>query len=109
MFCGRDFNAKHRSWNLHGTINQSGTAVHNYARSCGYVILEPSDPAMIPSKLIHIPSVIDLSLSCGLNNITVESHSGLTSDHSPVHFVINFNFHISHLIICKTITNWNKF
>ncbi|GFR11228.1 putative RNA-directed DNA polymerase from transposon X-element [Trichonephila clavata] len=104
-----DFNAKHRSWNPHGTTNKAGTALHNYARSCGYVISAPSDPTRIPIQLNHIPSVIDIGLSCGLNTITVESRYELTSDHNPVHFVINFNFHISHLLNCKTITNWNKF
>ncbi|GFQ82783.1 RNA-directed DNA polymerase from mobile element jockey [Trichonephila clavata] len=104
-----DFNAKHRSFNPHGTTNKAGTTLHNYARSCGYIISAPSYPTRIPSQLNHIPSVIDIGLSCGLNNITVESRYELTSDHNPVHFVINFNFHISHLLNCKTITNWNKF
>ncbi|GFR19666.1 putative RNA-directed DNA polymerase from transposon X-element, partial [Trichonephila clavata] len=104
-----DFNAKRRSWNPHGTINKAGTALHNYSRSCGYVISAPYDPTRIPSQLNHIPFVIDIGLSCGLNNITVECRYELTSDHNPVHFVINFNFHISHLLNCKTITNWNKF
>ncbi|GFQ98739.1 uncharacterized protein TNCT_335661 [Trichonephila clavata] len=47
-------------------------------------------------------------MSCGLD-ITVESRYELTSAHNPAHFVINFNFHISHLLNCKTISNWNKF
>ncbi|GFV06057.1 RNA-directed DNA polymerase from mobile element jockey [Trichonephila clavipes] len=42
-------------------------------------------------------------------DLEVESRYDLSSDHNPVHFVVKFNFKTSHLLNCKTITNWNKF
>ncbi|GFY11873.1 probable RNA-directed DNA polymerase from transposon X-element [Trichonephila clavipes] len=103
-----DFNAKQITWNPSHHPNPAGASLHNYARSCVYVISVPSNPTRILSQLNHIPSVIDLGLSCGLNNIPVKSRYEL-SGHSPVHYVINFNFLISHLFNCKTIPNWKKF
>ncbi|GFS45819.1 putative RNA-directed DNA polymerase from transposon X-element [Trichonephila inaurata madagascariensis] len=70
-------------------------------------ILEPKPP--IPRHQNQLPNVIDFGVSCGLSNITVESKYDLSSDHNPVHFVVNFNFNNSHLLNCKTITNWHKF
>ncbi|GFQ88782.1 putative RNA-directed DNA polymerase from transposon X-element, partial [Trichonephila clavata] len=104
-----DFNAKHKAWNPRGNGNKAGTALHNYARSSGNIISAPSDFTRIPNQTNYNASIIDLGLSCGLNNITAESHYELSSDHNPVHFVINFNSHSSHLHNCKIITNWNKY
>ncbi|GFV89555.1 hypothetical protein TNCV_5016731 [Trichonephila clavipes] len=74
-----------------------------------FVISAPTDPTRIPHQQNHQPSVIDLGVSCGLNNIAVESRYDLSSDHNPVHFVVKFNFKTSHLLNCKTITNWKTF
>ncbi|GFT04024.1 hypothetical protein TNCV_2959941 [Trichonephila clavipes] len=81
---------------------------HN-ANTCGLVISAPTDFTRIPQQQNHQPSVIDLGVSCGINNIAVESRYDLSSDYNPVHFVVKFNFKTSHLLNCKTITNWNKF
>ncbi|GFY66235.1 hypothetical protein TNIN_287801 [Trichonephila inaurata madagascariensis] len=89
--------------------NPLGTALFNYARAKGLVISAPSDPTIIPAQQNRVPTIIDLSLSCGLNNISVETRCELSSDHNPVHFVVNFNFNSSHRHNCKTITNWIKF
>ncbi|GFT44392.1 hypothetical protein TNCV_5054141 [Trichonephila clavipes] len=75
----------------------------------GLVISAPSDPTIIPSQQNRVPAIIDLGLSCGLSNISVESRCELSSDHNFVHVVINFNFNSSHLHNCKTITNWYKY
>ncbi|GFY42949.1 putative RNA-directed DNA polymerase from transposon X-element [Trichonephila inaurata madagascariensis] len=104
-----DFNAKHPSWNLNRRGNDAGYKLLKYTKVCGYVISAPADPTRIPRHQNHLPSVIDFGVSCGLSNITVESKYDLSSDHNPVHFVVNFNFNNSHLLNCKTIINWHKF
>ncbi|GFT51198.1 putative RNA-directed DNA polymerase from transposon X-element [Trichonephila clavipes] len=103
-----DFNAKHRSWNPHPQ-HCSGNALFKFARNNSLVISAPSDPTIIPAQQNRQPAIIDLGLSRGLNNITVESRYDLTSDHNPVHFVVHFNFNNSHIPNCKSITNWNKY
>ncbi|GFW12218.1 probable RNA-directed DNA polymerase from transposon X-element [Trichonephila clavipes] len=104
-----DYNAKHSTWNRNRRGDPAGTKLLNYANACGFVISAPTDPTRIPHQQNHQPSVIDLGVSCGLNNIAVESRYDLSSDHNPVHFVVKFNFKTSHLLNCKTIKNWNKF
>ncbi|GFU54913.1 putative RNA-directed DNA polymerase from transposon X-element [Trichonephila clavipes] len=103
-----DFNAKHRSWNNSSHNTAPGNALFKFARNRGLVISAPSDPAIIPTQRNRVPAIIDLGLSRGLNNISVETRCELSSDHNPVHFVVNFNFNSSHISNCKTITNWNK-
>ncbi|GFT94193.1 probable RNA-directed DNA polymerase from transposon X-element [Trichonephila clavipes] len=104
-----DFNAKHRSWNNSNRHNVSGNALFKFANDKGLIISAPSDPTIIPSQRNRNPAIIDLGLSRGLSSITVDSRCELSSDHNPVHFVVNFNFNNSHIPNCKTITNWNKY
>ncbi|GFY01599.1 RNA-directed DNA polymerase from mobile element jockey [Trichonephila clavipes] len=104
-----DYNARHPTWNPNRRGNTAGTRLFHYANTCGLVISAPTDFTKIPQQQNHQPSVIDLGVSCGINNIAVESRYDLSSDHNPVHFVVKFNFKTSHLLNCKTITNWNKF
>ncbi|GFU19954.1 putative RNA-directed DNA polymerase from transposon X-element [Trichonephila clavipes] len=104
-----DYNAKHSTWNQNRRGNTAGARLFHYANTCGLVISAPNDPTRIPQRQNQHPSVIDLGVSCGINNITVESRYDQSSDHNPVHFVVKLNFKTSHLLNCKTITNWNKF
>ncbi|GFW03456.1 probable RNA-directed DNA polymerase from transposon X-element [Trichonephila clavipes] len=104
-----DYNARHSTWNPNRRENTAGTRLFHYANTCGLVISAPTDPTRIPQQQNHQPSFIDLGVSCGINNIAVESRYDLSRDHNPVHFVVKFNFKTSHLLNCKTITNWNKF
>ncbi|GFW16142.1 nucleic-acid-binding protein from transposon X-element [Trichonephila clavipes] len=104
-----DYNARHSTWNPNRRGNTAGTRLFHYANTCGLVISAPTDFTRIPQQQNHQPSVIDLGVSCGINNIAVESRYDLSSEHNPVHFVVKFNFKTSHLLNCKTITNWNKF
>ncbi|GFW25859.1 probable RNA-directed DNA polymerase from transposon X-element [Trichonephila clavipes] len=104
-----DYNARHSTWNPNRRGNTAGTRLFHYANTSGLVISAPTDFTRIPQQQNHQPSVIDLGVSCGINNIAVESRYDLSSDHNPVHFVVKFNFKTSHLLNCKTITNWNKF
>ncbi|GFV89565.1 probable RNA-directed DNA polymerase from transposon BS [Trichonephila clavipes] len=104
-----EYNAKHSTWNRNRRGDPAVTKLLNYANACGFVISAPTDPTRIPHQQNHQPSVIDLGVSCGLNNIAVESRYDLSSDHNPVHFVVKFNFKTSHLLNCKTITNWKTF
>ncbi|GFV77796.1 probable RNA-directed DNA polymerase from transposon X-element [Trichonephila clavipes] len=103
-----DFNAKHRSWN-NSPNTAPGNALFKFARSNGLVISAPSDPTIIPTQRNRLPATIDLGLSRGLSTISTETRCELSSDHNPVHFVVNFNFNSSHILNCKTITNWNKY
>ncbi|GFY64544.1 hypothetical protein TNIN_389371 [Trichonephila inaurata madagascariensis] len=105
----RDFNAKHRSWKRSLSNTTPGTALFNDARVRGLVISAPSDPTIIPSQQNRVPAIIDLSLSCGLSNISVESRCELSSDHNPVHFVVNFNFNSSQLHNYKSIPTGTNF
>ncbi|GFS63156.1 probable RNA-directed DNA polymerase from transposon X-element [Trichonephila clavipes] len=104
-----DFNAKHRSWNNSTRHNAPGNALFKFANDKGLIISAPSEPTIIPSQRNRNPAIIDLGLSRGLSSITVDSRCELSSDHNPVHFVVNFNFNNSHIPNCKTITNWNKY
>ncbi|GFW65473.1 probable RNA-directed DNA polymerase from transposon X-element, partial [Trichonephila clavipes] len=104
-----DYNARHPTWNPNRRGNTAGTRLFQYANTCGLVISAPTDFTRIPQQQNHQPSDIDLGVSCGINNIAVESRYDLSSDHNPVHFVVKFNFKTSHLLNCKTITIWNKF
>ncbi|GFX64663.1 probable RNA-directed DNA polymerase from transposon X-element [Trichonephila clavipes] len=104
-----DFNAKHRSWNNSNRNSGPGMALYNFARSKGLVISAPSDPIFIPTQRNRVPGILDLGLSRGLSTISTETRCELSSDHNPVHFVVNFNFNSSHILNCKTITNWNKY
>ncbi|GFR32871.1 hypothetical protein TNCT_687861 [Trichonephila clavata] len=108
MYCGWNFNAKHRSWNPHGTTNKAGTALHNYARH----VVTPSRHHLTPPGY---PASLTTSHPYRHRSVlwTQQHHSEyryeLTSDHNPVHFVINFNFHISHLLNCKTSPTGTNF
>ncbi|GFV94243.1 probable RNA-directed DNA polymerase from transposon X-element [Trichonephila clavipes] len=104
-----DYNARHPTWNPNRRGNTAGTRLFHYANTCGLVISAPTDFTRIPQQQNHQPSVIDLGVSCGINNIAVESRYDLSSDHNAVHFVVKFNFKTSHLLNCKTITNWKNF
>ncbi|GFT65852.1 nucleic-acid-binding protein from transposon X-element [Trichonephila clavipes] len=106
---GRGLKAKPRSWNPHSPQHCSRKRPFKFARNNSLVISAPSDPTIIPAQQNRQPAIIDLGLSRGLNNITVESRYDLTSDHNPVHFVVHFNFNNSHIPNCKSITNWNKY
>ncbi|GFW30186.1 RNA-directed DNA polymerase from mobile element jockey [Trichonephila clavipes] len=92
-----DYNARHSTWNPNRRGNTAGARLFHYANTCGLVISAPTDPTRIPQQQNHQPSVIDLGVSCGINNIAVESRYDVSSDHNPVHFVVKFNFKTSHL------------
>ncbi|GFU99723.1 nucleic-acid-binding protein from transposon X-element [Trichonephila clavipes] len=66
-----DYNAKHSTWNRNRLGNPAGTKLLNYAKTCGFVILAPADPTRIPQLQGNQPSVFDLGVFCGLNNIAV--------------------------------------
>ncbi|GFW68397.1 probable RNA-directed DNA polymerase from transposon X-element [Trichonephila clavipes] len=102
-----DYNAKHASWSATSYNNPAGNAVARLIRTKGFLLTAPNDPTRIPSA--GRPATLDFSLSCGINNVTAEVHSDLSSDHNPVHFVISIDSSIPFKQNCKTFTNWNKF
>ncbi|GFW69114.1 nucleic-acid-binding protein from transposon X-element [Trichonephila clavipes] len=78
-----DYNARHPTWNPNRRGNTAGTRLFHYANTCGLVISAPTDFTRIPQQQNYQPSVIDLGVSCGINNIAVESRYDLSSDHNP--------------------------
>ncbi|GFU32489.1 RNA-directed DNA polymerase from mobile element jockey [Trichonephila clavipes] len=68
-----DYNVRHPTWNPNRRGNTAGTRLFHYANTCGLVISAPTDFTRIPQQQNHQPSVIDLGVSCGINNIAVES------------------------------------
>ncbi|GFV01007.1 putative RNA-directed DNA polymerase from transposon X-element [Trichonephila clavipes] len=69
--------------------------------------LPPNGPTRVHTR--GRPSTIDFGITCGINDITAEVHSDLSSDHNPCplcHFDQLFN---SFKQNCKTLTNWYKF
>ncbi|GFW38623.1 probable RNA-directed DNA polymerase from transposon X-element [Trichonephila clavipes] len=102
-----DFNAKHTSWSATPHNNPAGNAIVRLVRANGFLLTAPNGPTRVPTR--GRPSTFDFGITCGINNITAEVHSDLSSDHNPVHFVISINSSIPFKQNCKTLTNWYKF
>ncbi|GFX47082.1 nucleic-acid-binding protein from transposon X-element [Trichonephila clavipes] len=102
-----DFNAKHTSWSATPHNNPAGNAIVRLVRANGFLLTAPNGPTRVPTR--GRPSTLDFGITCGINNITAEVHSDLSSDHNPVHFVISINSSIPFKQNCKTLTNWYKF
>ncbi|GFW90422.1 probable RNA-directed DNA polymerase from transposon X-element [Trichonephila clavipes] len=102
-----DFNAKHTSWSATPHNNPAGNAIVRLVRANGFLLTAPNGPTRVPTR--GRPSTLDFGITCGINNITAEVHSDLSSDHNPVHFVISINSSIPFKQNCKTLPNWYKF
>ncbi|GFY13756.1 probable RNA-directed DNA polymerase from transposon X-element [Trichonephila clavipes] len=102
-----DFNAKHTSWSATPHNNSAGNTIVRLVRANGFLLTAPNGPTRVHTR--GRPSTIDFGITCGINNITAEVHSDLSSDHNPVHFVISINSSIPFKQNCKTLTNWYKF
>ncbi|GFU03216.1 probable RNA-directed DNA polymerase from transposon X-element [Trichonephila clavipes] len=102
-----DFNAKHTSWSATPHNNTAGNAIVRLVQNNGFLLTAPNEPTRVPTR--GRPSTLDFGITCGINNITAEVHSDLSSDHNPIHFVISINSSIPFKQNCKTLTNWNKF
>ncbi|GFY56704.1 probable RNA-directed DNA polymerase from transposon X-element [Trichonephila inaurata madagascariensis] len=104
-----DYNAKHSSWNHHPRPNPAGTALHKFARNCGFVITAPGEPTLISNRRNGADSTIDFGVSCGLSNIQAQSVLDLSSDHNPVIFTFTPNSPYVYAHNCCTFTNWERF
>ncbi|GFT93852.1 putative RNA-directed DNA polymerase from transposon X-element [Trichonephila clavipes] len=102
-----DFNAKHTSWSATPHNNSAGNTIVRLVRANGFLLTAPNGPTRVHTR--GRPSTIDFGITCGINDITAEVHSDLSSDHNPVHFVISINSSIPFKQNCKTLTNWYKF
>ncbi|GFX52994.1 probable RNA-directed DNA polymerase from transposon X-element [Trichonephila clavipes] len=98
-----DFNAKHTSWSATPHNNSAGNTIVRLVRANGFLLTAPNGPTRVHTR--GRPSTIDFGITCGINDITAEVHSDLSSDHNPVHFVISINSSIPFKQNCKTLTN----
>ncbi|GFY15084.1 RNA-directed DNA polymerase from mobile element jockey [Trichonephila clavipes] len=77
--------------------------------NCGFLLLYSSQPSTVPSRGNVRPATIDFGISCGLDDILVETHSELSSDHNPVQFIIPTTNNRLYAQNCTTFTNSNLF
>ncbi|GFY16027.1 probable RNA-directed DNA polymerase from transposon X-element [Trichonephila clavipes] len=105
-----DFNARHIMWSPHSKNNKCGTLLKKFIRNCGFLLSYSSQPSTVPTRANARPATIDFGISCGLDDILVETHSELSSDHNPVQFIIpTTNNNRLYAQNCTTFTNWNLF
>ncbi|GFY46800.1 RNA-directed DNA polymerase from mobile element jockey [Trichonephila inaurata madagascariensis] len=104
-----DFNAVHRTWSPHSRTTHCGCKLFNFIRSGGYLMSFPAEPTTVPVRANQRPSTIDFAISCGLDNILVQSHVELSSDHNPVQFIVPISGTKPYIQNCITFTNWNLF
>ncbi|GFY16039.1 probable RNA-directed DNA polymerase from transposon X-element [Trichonephila clavipes] len=84
--------------------------LRNRTKNCGFLLSYSSQPSTVPTRANARPATIDFGISCGLDDILVETHSELSSDHNPVQFIIpTTNNNRLYAQNCTTFTNWNLF
>ncbi|GFR33432.1 putative RNA-directed DNA polymerase from transposon X-element [Trichonephila clavata] len=103
-----DFNAKHRSWNPLSVSKPAGTELFKFAVNCGFLITAPTEATCLTSRT-GPGSIIDLGISCGLQDLHATTLIELSSDHNPVVFALQPDFPYSYAHNCLTLTNWNHF
>ncbi|GFX37024.1 RNA-directed DNA polymerase from mobile element jockey [Trichonephila clavipes] len=103
-----DFNAKHKSWSPHSGGNTCGTKLYKFSKDCRYLITAPAEATTVPHGARGRPATIDFAISCGLNDIRVETHVDLSSDHNPVQFIIESSTK-PYTQNCTAFTNWNLY
>ncbi|GFV18524.1 probable RNA-directed DNA polymerase from transposon X-element [Trichonephila clavipes] len=108
-FIAGDFNAKHHSWSPQSRNNTCGSTLFKFIRNCGFLLSSSSEPTTVPNRANARPATIDLGISCGLDDVLVETQVELSSDHNPVQFILPANSNKPHAQNCTTFTNWNLF
>ncbi|GFX29930.1 probable RNA-directed DNA polymerase from transposon X-element [Trichonephila clavipes] len=108
-FIAGDFNAKHHSWSPHSRNNACGSTLFKFIRNCGFLLSSSSEPTTVPNRANARPATIDLGISCGLDDVLVETQVELSSNHNPVQFILPTNSNKPHAQNCTTFTNWNLF
>ncbi|GFR25082.1 histone H2B [Trichonephila clavata] len=103
-----DFNAKHRSWNPLSASTPAGTELFKFAVNCGFLITAPTEATCL-TRRSGPGSIIDLGISCGLQDLRATTLIELSSDHNPVVFALQPDFPYSYAHNCLTLTNWNHF
>ncbi|GFY78014.1 hypothetical protein TNIN_453291 [Trichonephila inaurata madagascariensis] len=68
-----------------------------------------TEPTTVPIRANQRPSTIDFAISNGLDNILVQTHIELSSDHNPVQFIVPVSGTKPYIQNCITFTNWNLF
>ncbi|GFQ86273.1 hypothetical protein TNCT_394301 [Trichonephila clavata] len=74
-----------------------------------FLLSFPSEPTLVPYRANQRPSTLVIGISCGLDNILVQTHVELTSDHNPVQFVVLEANNMPYAQNCTTFTNWMLF
>lgn len=105
-----DFNCKHTAWNS-ATIGPNGRLLLDDAERMGYVVQGPETPTHYPHNPAHMPDVIDLAITQGLNSqfsmATMDDH--LISDHQLVLMTVDLPPTRSRPIANKKSYNWEAF
>ncbi|GFQ77307.1 hypothetical protein TNCT_164991 [Trichonephila clavata] len=83
--------------------------INKFIRDCGFLLSFPSEPTIIPYRANQRPSTLDIEISCVLDNILVQTHVELNSDHNPVQFVVPESNNMPYSQNCTTFTNWMLF
>ncbi|GFU19909.1 RNA-directed DNA polymerase from mobile element jockey [Trichonephila clavipes] len=104
-----DYNAKHHSWSPHSNNNPCGSALFKFLKNCGFLLSSSAEPTTIPKRANTKPATIDFGISCGLDDVLVETQVELSSDHNPVQFILPTISDKPHAQNCTTFTNWNLF
>ncbi|GFQ69040.1 hypothetical protein TNCT_603111 [Trichonephila clavata] len=79
---------QHQTWSPHSTTNQCGRVLNKFIKNCGFLLSYSSQPTIVPYRSNQRPATIDFGISCGLDDILVETQTELSSDHNPVQFII---------------------
>ncbi|GFT03631.1 hypothetical protein TNCV_3135931 [Trichonephila clavipes] len=85
------------------------THTQRQSHNCGFHLSSTAEPTTIPKRANHRPATIDFGISCGLDDVLVETQVELSSDHNPVQFILPVNSDKPHAQNCTTFTNWNLF
>lgn len=91
FLAGGDFNAKHPIWGSRLT-NPRGRVLESVTRTLHLVTHSPGTPTYWPAARNRLPDALDIFISRGLDQTRINIDSlvqDLSSDHSPVVFVLN--------------------
>jgi hypothetical protein len=90
FLAGGDFNSKHPQWGSR-IINPRGRTLRQLSMDKVYSFHSPNSPTYWPTARHKLPDLLDFYISKGLNSIPaiVTALPDLSSDHSPVHLLLD--------------------
>ncbi|KAL0271857.1 UNVERIFIED_CONTAM: hypothetical protein PYX00_008819 [Menopon gallinae] len=112
FIAGGDFNSKHPWWGCR-TTNPKGQQLYQCVSSLRLHPITTREPTYWPSDPRRQPDLLDFALSKGvpLHQITISSHLGLSSDHTPVLITLSSTFSsaCSSSSLFNPLTDWHAF